>query len=316
MLITSVICTLNRAELLAVAIQTYFAMRWRDEAEHELLIVDNGSTDATRAAVERLQARFGDRLRYVHEPVNGLVYARNRAIAEARGEVVAFLDDDIDMDAEWGQAVADALARWPEVKCFGGKIVPIFPDGRPEWIHDEFLGMYGDLRQGDEEKPFRYPDTPFGGNMIIRREVFERLGGFNPALGRYANNLLSGEESEFFARVHEAGHACRYLPGAVIFHKIAKARTERGYILRRAYWHGISEELMARVANPRSPWRCARRAMRMALKSAWYGVGKTAWPPAMLRYWRSALFVEHCRTIKILGQAAGNLRALPERPEA
>ena len=108
--------------------------------QYEVLVIDNNSTDDTAAVVARMGPLFGDRLRYVKEEKQGLNHARNRAIAEARYEIVAYLDDDVDMDSRWLKALSEAYASG-DVAGVGGRAYLVYPRERPRWLGDRIEGL-------------------------------------------------------------------------------------------------------------------------------------------------------------------------------
>jgi glycosyltransferase involved in cell wall biosynthesis len=258
--ITVAICTYNRCATLEGALASLLAVRMPGHGSMEILVVDNNSTDGTRALVERLAARHPGTVRYVLEPKQGISHARNAAIASARAAILAFVDDDVLFHADWLSAVLEALAAAPDAACLAGRAVPVFADGEPPWLTPFLASVYGATALGDEPKVLRFPEHPYGLNMAFRRRVFEALGGFNPALNRGRTNLISGDETELFARADRAGLKTVYTPRAVVFHRIPPARATRSWAVRRYYWAGVSRAIMHRGLDRLSRRESARRA--------------------------------------------------------
>src|SRR5438067_689612 len=125
--VSVIIATRNRADSLASLLPRLLGLspglRW------ELIVADNGSTDATAA----LLGRLGERLRSVHEPLQGKCRALNRAVAAARGELLVFSDDDVEPHEAWLDELAAAARRHPDADCFGGRI-RIDETGVPDWV--------------------------------------------------------------------------------------------------------------------------------------------------------------------------------------
>ena len=142
MFVTIAICTRNRAILLKRAMDTIVALIIPDGIEWELIVVDNGSTDNTAEVI----ASYKDNLpiRYVFEPLAGLSNARNRAVAEAKGDYICWTDDDVLLDRAWLLKYHDAFVRFPEIVFFGGPIRPIFEGECPAWLTEnkERLGSF------------------------------------------------------------------------------------------------------------------------------------------------------------------------------
>lgn len=230
------ICTHNRADYLAAAIRSVAGQG------HEVLVVDNASTDSTAAVVASEPG-----VRYVHEAVLGLSHARNRALQEASGDVVAFLDDDAVACENWLQQHLDAYAD-ASVGGAGGRIDLSWPAGhRPRWMPHALDGLYAGLNLGpvDFDMNTRWP---YGANMSVRREAALALGGFDPALGRKGTSLISNEESKFFDQLHQT-HRIRYLPTASVEHAVVPGRDRFRYVLRRSFAAGRSQVIAG--AEPR-----------------------------------------------------------------
>lgn len=244
--ISIVICTYNRGRILEETLASFSEMELPTDESMELVIIDNRSTDTTKEIAEEFVSRYGGYARYIFESKQGLSHARNRGIEEARGEIVAFVDDDVYFDRGWLNAVINAFRDQPDADALGGKSIPGFEGGRPSWMDDSFLNLYGDTGFGDSARWLTYPEHPFGLNMAFRRCVFERVGAFNPDLGRKKGSLLSNEESELFHRISAAGMKVYYAPNALLYHRIPKSRIAQRWILERYYWQGISDVVQHR----------------------------------------------------------------------
>lgn len=239
-MISVVCCTYNRDRVFEETIESFLACG-TEVVAHELLLVDNNSTDRTRAIGERLASRLAPRVRYVNETRQGHPRAKNRGIREARGEIVAFIDDDVLVAPGWLDALSSAFARHPTIACIGGKVVPRFESTRPAWLCDEMLWIYGVTPYGEQERELRAPEVPIGCNMAFRRSVFDAIGEFHGALGRSPGSLLSGDEDHFLLRAERAGLRTLYVPDMVVTHRIPAQRLSRDWVLRRFYWGGISD---------------------------------------------------------------------------
>lgn len=243
-----IIATYNRAEQLmvtldSVARQTLSADRW------ECIVVDNNSKDDTRQRVEAFAAEHSQLNMVYHlEPNQGLSYARNAGIAKAQGDIIAFVDDDERIVPEFVEAYVELFDSKADAMSAGGKIVAEYPTGRPEWMSrytEQPIANPMDF--GSEVKLFPKRRIPGGGNMAMRRSVFEEVGVFNPNLGRTGGRLIGGEESELFERMAERGMACYYVPRAVMYHIIPESKLQPDYFERLSYNTGISQRLRAEM---------------------------------------------------------------------
>lgn len=243
-----IIATYNRAEQLmvtldSVARQTLSADRW------ECIVVDNNSKDDTRQRVEAFAAEHPQLNMVYHlEQNQGLSYARNAGIAKAQGDIIAFVDDDERIVPEFVEAYFELFDNKADAMSAGGRIVAEYPTGRPEWMsHYTEQPIANPMDFGSEVKLFPKRRIPGGGNMAMRRSVFEEVGVFNPNLGRTGGRLIGGEESELFERMAERGMACYYVPRAVMYHIIPESKLQPDYFERLSYNTGISQRLRAEM---------------------------------------------------------------------
>ncbi|MBS0660581.1 MAG: glycosyltransferase [Verrucomicrobia bacterium] len=238
--VTVAIPTYNRAAILRQTLAT-LARQDFPPAEWELLVIDNASTDDTPAAV----AEFAGSVpppRYLREPAQGLNHARNRAIAEARGEVLIFGDDDILVRPDWvrqmsAPLLADLTAR--RLGALGGEVIPVFPEGMPEYVRT----WHRPLRFRADLGPVGDRSSPMGANLAFRRAVFAEHGLFRTDLDRKGGSLLSGGDSEMIARLRRAGLEIWFAPAAEVQHQMPATRTAFRYVARHAFDNGRSAVL-------------------------------------------------------------------------
>jgi glycosyltransferase involved in cell wall biosynthesis len=267
--LTVAICTHNRAAQLADTLRSLEALE-APGRQWELLVVDNASTDGTPALLEELHWRPGVPLRCVREERLGVSYARNRAVEEARGEYVLFIDDDETPHEDWLAAHARAL-REHAPDATGGRIeVRFIGAERPSWLTDELLGFLGRLDHGP--LPRRLTDEGqkiFTGNAAFRRETVRRLGLFDTSLGRRGRINAGGEDVDLFVRLLRAGCDVRWVPDAIIFHRIEAEKLRRGYFLDLHYRQGRMEAIRRRGAGSRVPPKYFYGQLLRAIRAAW-----------------------------------------------
>jgi GT2 family glycosyltransferase len=232
--ITISIQTFNRADELRETLRTLASIDTSGVPEFEVLVIDNNSHDHTASVVEELSPAFRGHLRYVHEPQLGLSHARNRAIAEARYEIVAFLDDDVDIDVNWLRNLAAAFESG-EYAVVGGRAYLVYPKARPAWLGERSEGFLTRVEHGPNARPAR-PNELYGVNLSVRKEWLERAGGFRTDLGRVGNCLLSDEETDLNQRIAEAGGKLLYEPAAIVGHRVPLSRLRRRWFWARCYW--------------------------------------------------------------------------------
>jgi glucosyl-dolichyl phosphate glucuronosyltransferase len=239
-----IIATYNRAQLLGETLQS-LAHSLSGSSGVEVVVVDTTSKDETRNVVEKFSNTFAH-FRHVTEANQGLSYARNRGIAEARGSVLVFLDDDVEVDASWLPSLLAPLDD-PSVAVVGGKVLPFGAQVIPEWLPREycFLASVFDPVDAICELP-----KVMGGNSAVRRSVFDDVGLYDVSLGRKGKKLLGGEEIELQIRIRNAGHKIIYTPHAAIWHKIAE-KLNFSYIENYAYWLGVGDAAIEKATPGR-----------------------------------------------------------------
>lgn len=250
MFISVTIQTYNNAEMLSATLESLCTLRCPEGAGYEVLVVDNNSSDHTQQVIKTYAKLLEPRLRSVFERRQGLSYARNRALCEARGEIVCFLDDDVKVENGWLEAVYIAFKENP-VSVVGGRSYLIFQKPRPCWLSPTAESLLSRLDLGDK----RLVDTKedmVGLNLAVLRKTALDIGGFNNRLGRNGNLLISGEEHEFLTRVREAGGIIAYEPKAVVGHIVPKERLTKSWFLKRSYFGGISGIRM-KIAQGQKP---------------------------------------------------------------
>jgi glycosyltransferase involved in cell wall biosynthesis len=208
------------------------------DVEWELIIVNNNSNDDTEDVV----ASFLDHLpvRRLFETRQGLSYARNCALSAVSGELVLWTDDDALVEPNWLKAYVEASLRWPDAAYFGGKIKPLFDKEPPSEFPKNSLLFSGILMTrnfGEEERPFRREEVPYGANMAIRQWVFKKWR-FNPNLGVVGDSHIRGEESDFFLKLRREGLEGIWVPNSIVFHPISTERMSEKYIWEYLYGYG------------------------------------------------------------------------------
>jgi glycosyltransferase involved in cell wall biosynthesis len=227
------ICTKDRATTVKRCLDSLLPLQ--KTYGFELLVVDNSPSDqATAGLVKRLPT-----VRYALEKYPGLNFARNRAWKEAKGELIAYLDDDVVVDRGWVAGLQEAFAEHPDAAAFTGLVMPLKLDTRAQVLFEKRNGF----RRGFDKKRFgrTLPGNPLypcgagifgaGCNMAFCRDVLRELGGFDEALDTGAS-LPGGGDLDIFYRIIRAGHALAYEPSFMVFHEHRESESA----LRRQYY--------------------------------------------------------------------------------
>jgi glucosyl-dolichyl phosphate glucuronosyltransferase len=242
-----VVCTYNRERYIEDTLRTLRDQRGVRGA-YEVVLVDNNSPDGTaEIAKEFAKANSTFPLRYVFEEKQGLSHARNRGIEEAHGKLILFVDDDIFADEHLVRAYIDFFGSQPGVLAAGGRIQVHFEGDEPEWLSSRLLPLLAHHDMGSTTRRYSGNRYPIGANMCFHREAFERVGSFDPNLGRKAGLLLASEEKDMFERLKASGADIWYVPSARVKHRVGAERLADDFVKRQAIGIGQSERM--RVLN-------------------------------------------------------------------
>lgn len=254
--VTVVVPTRGRAAYLEVTLDSL--RRQGTRTPHELLVVDDGATDATPQVAER----FGVR-RVSHAERRSLNAARNTGLRESGAPLVAFVDDDVVAPEGWLDALVEGAARHPGAEAFGGPIRARFEGRAPRGCGREDPPITTlDLGRVDREA-----DMVWGANFAVRRSAVERVGEFDESIVR-----PHGDEEEWLERLRAAGGRIQYLAAAGLDHRrtaedarlgglaraaYARGRAARGSDVRRGRAPGLPRELRVLAG---CGWHTVRRA--------------------------------------------------------
>ncbi|HEV8581917.1 MAG TPA: glycosyltransferase [Thermoanaerobaculia bacterium] len=240
--VSVVVCTRNRAHILAQSSAALLAIDYPPD-RWEVLIVDNRSTDDTLKVAHEIARRSPDRVRVIEERELGLSASRNAGIREARGDIIAFIDDDAFPESGWLRTLVEVLQQGDALVA-GGPVEPWFQAELPAWFGDRYQPYLAAWDRGTEVHSLTYNDYPRGNNIAFRRVVFERYGYFSRHLGRTGSSLLSCEETELCLRVERGGDRILYAPGARIRHLTVTDRLTPEWLARRFFAQGRSEAIV------------------------------------------------------------------------
>lgn len=265
--VTVAVCTRDRPEDLACCLQSLSQVNY---PALDILVIDNArSTDATEKLVQ-----VYPQVRYVQEPRPGLDWARNCAILNATGEILAFTDDDAIVDANWIGALAQVFAENPAVMAVTGLVIP----DQLETDAQVLFEINGGFGKGFQSKWRHFPlgqgmhwsdlgtgNLGTGANMAFRRAVFQQVGGFDPALDVGTATHGAGDLEMFF-RVLKAGFPLVYEPRAIVRH-----RHRREYAQLRSQLQNNGSVYASFVRSAMAYPETARGFVRLGLSWLWSG---------------------------------------------
>ncbi|SRR6266498_3863329 len=238
--ITVLICayTEKRWEELCAAVQS--AQTQSLSPREVILVVDHNPN-----LWERARAQFSNIILLENHETHGLAGTRNTGIVHAQGDVIAFLDDDAIATPNWLELLSAGYED-PQIVGVGGKLEPLWPNGRPGWFPEEFDWVVGCTYRGlpEERRPIR---NLIGANMSFRREVFGQVT-FYSGIGHTPNNPFGGSDPDFCIRVTQCfpEKALLYEPRALVYHHVDDKRTHWNYFCLRCFNEGLSKSVLTR----------------------------------------------------------------------
>lgn len=273
-----VVATHERPERLATCLTSLCLQAYPD---FEVIVVDNApKSAATRELVESWKGRDG-RVRYVREDEQGLGAAHNGGVAVARGDVIAFTDDDVIADRHWLAEMVLPFVEDPRVGGATGLILPAELTTPPQLMleaHGRFNKGFtprrfdlGEDRPADRLFPFTAGRLGSGANMAFDAAHLRAIGGFDPALGT-GTKARGGDDLDAIFRLVDSGRALAYRPGAIVWHH---HRREMEALARQAYGYGVGLGAYLASVGIANPRRVLEMAARLPSASA-YALAHTA----------------------------------------
>jgi glycosyltransferase involved in cell wall biosynthesis len=223
------LCTWNSGSIVEDAL-TSLAFQSLARKSYEVLVIDNASMSKIAERLKQCCKKYG--FRYIIETQLGLSNARNRAIEEATGKYIYFIDDD---------AVAPAHILETIIRCFretgcdivGGPAHGLWADKPPRWLSSRYWWGLSLISYGPSRRLLRYPEIPLGCNVAFKRQLFDDFGYFRTDLGRTGNNFIGHEERALLQVLMTAGKVVMYEPRAYVFHAVGIERMKIDYLKKR-----------------------------------------------------------------------------------
>jgi glycosyltransferase involved in cell wall biosynthesis len=261
--LSAIIPTRDRPELLADTLKGLHEQELPD-GSMEVIVVDDGSSSDLAALVAALPGTARVPTRVVRQAPAGLNAARNRGAAEARGAILAYLDDDVLVAPNWARGVLDAIAA-SGADAVAGRILLNLAGEPPRWLSPRLRRYLSELDLGTAPRLLTDEEDAYGANCAIARPAFERIGGFGDELDREGASLRSNGDVEMFRRLRAHGGRIAYAPQAVVDHRVPPERLTAAWFRRRAFAQGHSDELL--LSPPASAAERVRRLAREVIRT-------------------------------------------------
>jgi glycosyltransferase involved in cell wall biosynthesis len=257
--VSIVVITCDRADMLRDTLLSLVAQETEGRFGYEIVVVDNGSTDHTKRTVEAIAAGATVPIRFVFEPRRGQVYARNRGVAEARGEWIASFDDDQLADPAWLKELI-TLARDTQSRSVGGAMRLKLPEGCHRRLTPFCRRVLGESVAWQTRRRYTRKQAPGSGNHMLHRSVFEEVGIYDESYN------LRGYDTDLYRRLCSAGIDSWYSPTAVAYHVTPPYRLTDQYLRDTSLCNGwcFARRDRERFGALISPWILVARIGQMA----------------------------------------------------
>jgi glycosyltransferase involved in cell wall biosynthesis len=221
-LISVVICSYNRADILRAALQSLTRQKTDAQFSYEILVIDNGSSDDTRAVVSEIASCSQFPVRYVWEERSVVAHARNRGVIESRGEWLAWFDDDQLAELDWLNQLFAVACRTGADMVASDRVLSL-PNEPVVPLNRFTRALLGEVTQHKESRIFSRRGLPTTGNMLIRRSVFDSVGSFD------TSEIYGAEDRDLTRRAWVNGFTAWSAPKAVVHHLIPPFRLSAQY---------------------------------------------------------------------------------------
>lgn len=242
MQLSIVICSYNRADYISDALDSLYTQTARLNA-FEAIIVDNNSTDNTAEVFKQWRAAHTNGIfTYITETNQGASFARNTGAAVSKGQWLCFMDDDAVATPNYVENILKHIETKPDAVGFGGRIIPKYIPAEPKWMSYYVSSLVGNFDYAPTACAFENGKYPLESNMIVKKDVYEAIGGFNTALPGVVGTLrIGGEGKELFYKILALGHIIYYDPSICVHHVVEVKKLTSEYMYRVASGIGRGE---------------------------------------------------------------------------
>ena len=243
MILSIIICSYNRASYISDALTSLY----RQTAvlnEFEVIIVDNNSTDNTKEVYAAWrQTNNNGHFTFISETKQGASFARNTGAAIAKGQWVCFMDDDAVATPNYVENILKHIHNKPDAVGFGGRIIPKYIPSEPKWMSYYVSSLVGNFDYAPIACAFENGKYPLESNMIVKKSVYDQIGGFNLNLPGVVGTLrIGGEGKELFYKILALGHIIYYDPAICVHHVVEVKKLTSEYMYRVASGIGRGEK--------------------------------------------------------------------------
>ena len=243
MTLSIIICSYNRASYIEAAFDSLYNQSSGLDS-FETIIVDNNSTDNTAEVFKQWRASHTNgSFTYLTETKQGASFARNTGAAQAKGQWLCFMDDDAIANTNYVKNIIKHIETKPDAIGFGGRIIPKYIPSEPKWMSYYVSSLVGNFDYASSACAFENGKYPLESNMIVRKDIYDTIGGFNTALPGVVGTLrIGGEGKELFYKILALGHTIYYDPSICVHHVVEVKKLTPEYMYRVASGIGRGEK--------------------------------------------------------------------------
>jgi glucosyl-dolichyl phosphate glucuronosyltransferase len=265
-LISVVICSYNREDYIINAVESLYNQTFSKE-QFEVFVVDNNSIDNTGELVMAfMRDHPGFNLVYLTESRQGASFARNTGASFSKGKLLCFMDDDAVADMHYLERIARFFEQNPDAAGLGGRIIPRYIPAKPAWMSHFVSSLVGNFDYSPHLAEFKPGKYPLESNMIVQKEAFDSIGGFNTELPGVKGTLrIGGEGKDFFLRLQQGGQKIFYDPEVMVEHVVEVKKLTPEYMYRVA--SGIGRGERVRMLSI-SKWAFIKKVLEYLFKLA------------------------------------------------
>jgi glycosyltransferase involved in cell wall biosynthesis len=243
MTLSIIICSYNRASYISDALTSLYGQSSGLD-DFEVIIVDNNSIDNTKEVYAQWrQTNTNGQFTFISETKQGASFARNTGAAIAKGEWVCFMDDDAVATTDYVKNIIKHIQDQPFIVGFGGRIIPKYIPAEPKWMSYYVSSLVGNFDYAPTACAFENGKYPLESNMIVKKSVYDQIGGFNVNLPGVVGTLrIGGEGKELFYKIIALGHTIYYDPSICVHHVVEVKKLTSEYMYRVASGIGRGEK--------------------------------------------------------------------------
>ncbi len=270
--IAIIICTYNRSRSLIQTLESLYGCNYSGQENIDIIVIANNCSDDTLSKLQEFRRHHPSKfltLTWLEEPRPGKSFALNTAIEATSHELLCFIDDDQMAGHGFIDALISAYNNYPDDDIYCGRIWPDWDGSEPSWVHAKPpyaipIRPFPEFDLGDEPLQLKPGGRlPSGGNISVKRHVFENIGLFSTELGPSGHNLSGGEDHDFLRRAIEHGYSIRYIPNLKQRHAVDLKRTRKLYTLRKSYTRSRSNILIRKDIDGFKPYMLAKTLSHM-----------------------------------------------------